>query len=190
MLHPNLRHHVPSAASTSRSLTTSAASLVRRLPRGYDYAPATSISLAIKERSNDLLRMPVPGPSTDGVSLLSGFKATAPSSNAARLKRRRRRAGIAAEEDLANSVERLTIEAPKDRPGRRQSAIGLGTPKKAGRRKSLAFAVVNGSEGTASPPEMSREELESEVSDILQDQANLEVRKVRARALIWSVRLV
>jgi division protein 1 len=189
MLVPNLAsasaYTRATGASTSKSLTASAASLVRRLPRGHDAAPPTSISLAIRERANELLQLPipmVPGPSnpSDAVSLLTGFRATAPSSNAARLKRRRRRAGLS--DENAPLTPQLAIEArpPTERPvGRRQSAIGLGTPKKHGRRKSLAF-TTNANGGEATLPDMSREELELEVAEILQDQANLEVRKVRS----------
>ena len=163
--------------------------------------------LVIRERVDELLALPIPvvGPShsstsDDGraiVSLLAGFQATAPSAGESRAQRRRRRAGLVeahlgledgaalglkARGDRARGLLSADLHdgLDDDRPGARRQS-GMGSAKK-GRRKSLAIGLggpslpVGQSDATV-VPELSRDELEREVADILRDRANIDVRR-------------
>lgn len=162
--------------------------------------------LVIRERVDELLALPIPdvGPSHSGVSddgraivsLLAGFQATAPSAGESRAQRRRRRAGLVeahlgledgaalglkARGDRARGLLSADNDGiDDDRPGaRRQSAMGSA---KKGRRKSLAIglggpSLPDGQSDATAVPELSRDELEREVADILRDRSNIDVRR-------------
>lgn len=131
----------------------------------------TSRDLQIVEATDELLAAEIPDPEPNGeagnVSLLRGFKATIPSSEQGKTRRRKTRnvdAGHLGLAELGKSARGMLedgsaagseVENPSDRKGKRKP------------RQSFATSVTLG-----------RDELERQKSEILLDKENIHVRRV------------
>lgn len=131
----------------------------------------TSRDLQIAEATDELLQAEIPEPEGEnvaaGVSLLRGFKATMPSAEQSRTRRRKTRnvetprLGL---KEMGNSARGLLEEGTSAMGGR------SGTPDKKGKRKprpSFGAGVVLG-----------KDELTRQKSEILLDKENIHVRRV------------
>ena len=198
------------------------------LPSSRSSSSANSLDLAILEQVDELLSLPVPSTSqsgnaqaieasagSDNVSLIAGFKATAPAASTARTNRRKKRAGLIeahlgidpsqqslglrAKSNAARGLLQESILEEEESDGMSSSGL-LGsrrpsmpaTPnkrkyKKGGRKSMAALGYQAPAQDNAVPESMSPEELQEEVREIELDRANLGVRKVLLNSEIGQV---
>lgn len=152
-----------------------------------------STSLAILEQAPALLAsalaedLPDSGAGGAGVSLYRGFKATMPSSEMAKQRRRRVRGGLADDEvggtkmglkRLGDKARGLLTEGDDERDLEGETKESLGVGRKARRRRKAR----RGSVGHAAGKELSMEELAVQADEIGVDKDNLHVRRVGSGA--------
>ncbi|RXK39116.1 mitochondrial division protein 1 [Tremella mesenterica] len=165
------------------------------LPAGISNLPhrKTSSSLAILEAVDKLASLPLDPPaerpSEEPPSLLRGFKATIPSSEMAKQRRRRIRGGLV-DENLGNEkigLKRLgdrargllTEKAEED-----ENELGVGRKTRRRRRAREARRL---SEGRNLEGKLHLEDLVQQAEEIAQDKENLQVRTSLIHAEIYEV---
>ncbi len=142
--------------------------------RSMDFAPLgrlsltsrriTSRELSVAEAANELLLSDIPESSPEGVSLLRGFKATIPSAEKSKVRRRKTRNVDMPEmglREMGSRARGLMIEEGSE-TGKTTKKKGKGVG-----RQSLAASVVLG-----------EEELGLQRREILVDKENVHVRRV------------
>ncbi|KAG8817979.1 Mitochondrial fission protein [Serendipita sp. 399] len=142
----------------------------------------TSNDLGILESTPELLSSPIP--EADGVakevSLLKGFKATIPSSENSKSRRRKIRNVELEEEGSESGMRSLGMQARAmltDEPHNKDEYGTIGKRRKSGRRgDALATSKILG-----------KEELNRQRTEILQDKENLHVRRKLAQAEIDEI---
>ncbi|KAK4688019.1 hypothetical protein P7C73_g2094, partial [Tremellales sp. Uapishka_1] len=165
------------------------------LPGGLQMMPnkTTSNSLAILEAVPKLSRLsldvPRNAPEVESVSLIKGFKATVPSSEVAKQRRRRVRGGLV-DEDLGS--EKLGLKLLGDRARGlltergEEDDDGLGVGKKQKRRRR-ARESRRISEGRHLEGKLHLEDLLQQADEIAQDKENLNTRSSLIHADIYEV---
>lgn len=143
----------------------------------------TSQSLAIVEAIPQLSALSLndppaaPGGAEEEVSLLRGFQATVPSSELAKVRRRKIRGGLG-DEDLGG--EKIGLKRLGDRArglltdGSEREDEGLGVGRKQRRRRKARESGVRRVEG-----KLHLEDLKQQADEIRIDKENLYVRRVR-----------
>jgi division protein 1 len=185
----------------SASFTTRLGHYTTHIP--YKQPPETSTSLAILENVPTLLTLSIPpskateddsitnselGRLTDNsVSLIRGFKATIPTSELAKQRRRRVRGGVA-DDDLLLESSKIGLKKLGDRArgllteGEEQTEADLEeerTRARKLRRRRLRKGRAGGErDGPAAVEGLGIDELTRQVKEIAMDKDNLKVRKV------------
>jgi len=162
------------------------------LPAGITSLPnrTTSSSLAILEAVDKLaslsLEKPKDGPEGAAPSLIRGFKATVPSSEMPKQRRRMLRGGVVDEglgyekiglKKLGNRARGLLTERDEDAG----SEDSLGVGRKLKRKKRARISESRHLEG-----KLHLEDLVKQADEIAQDKENLQVRTVRATLITRS----
>ena len=190
LMQPRFLNH-PAAAGSSRLAPRpqSPYPLLRlptALPAGIQNVTTktTSNSLAIIEDADRLAALPLDaqseGPSEEPPSLIRGFKATIPSSEMAKQRRRLVRGGLV-DQNLGNDrlgLKKLGDRARgllTDRADEEPDSLGVGRKT---RRRKKAREARRISEGRVLEGKLHLEDLVQQADEIAQDKENLAVRTV------------
>lgn len=164
------------------------ARLPSKLPISALTRRTTSQSLAIEEAIPRLSSLSLtqsesrPGGAEEEPSLLRGFQATVPSSELAKVRRRKVRGGLG-DEDLGG--EKIGLKRLGDQArglltnGSEREEEGLGVGRKQRRRRKARESSVRRVEG-----KLHLEDLKQQADEIRIDKENLTVRKVRYNIIL------